>query len=146
MHLESYLGTSRGPRYEHICKTWLTFKIHLYKPRRKHRRAVAAVVVAVVAAVAAVTAAAHLSRHHPHNFNSHPQTQTPIPGISQDPRAALKYIKFPKTRGWSLFAPRGRRQQPCSELLYIGDSLHMATLCVCTHTQRTRYMGDPLIM
>ena len=60
MHAKSSLGTPWGPRYER-------FKIHLYKPRRKHRRAVvavvlavavAAVVVAVVAAVAVVTAAA----------------------------------------------------------------------------------------
>ena len=44
-----------GPRYEHICKTYGILKIHLYKPRGKHRRAVVAVVVAV--AVAAVVVA-----------------------------------------------------------------------------------------
>ena len=58
---------------------------------------VAAVVVAVVAAVAAVTAAA--PPPHPSQLQPHLQTQTPIPGISQDPRAALKYIKFKTIQG-----------------------------------------------
>ena len=38
-----------GPIYEHICKTCGIFKIHLYKPRRKHRLAVVAVVVTAAA-------------------------------------------------------------------------------------------------
>ena len=64
MHSQSCLGTFWGLRYEHICKTYVNFKIHLYRRRRKHRRvvvAVAAVVVALVAAVAVVTAAACVS-------------------------------------------------------------------------------------
>ena len=93
MHFKSCLGTPWGLRYEHICKTSSIFKIHLYKSRRKHRRAVvavvaavavAAVVVAVVAAVAVVTAAPphrHRTprrrrhhrdgRHHCHHHRSH---------------------------------------------------------------------------
>ena len=93
MHSESCLGTPWGPRYKHLCKTCSIFKIPLYKPRRKHRRAVvavvmavavAAVVVAVVAAVAVVTAAAPTlttlprrrrhhrhGRHHCHHHRSH---------------------------------------------------------------------------
>ena len=60
MHLKSHPGTPWDPRYEHIGKTFVNFKIHFYKPRRKHRRAavaMAVVVVAVVAPVAVVTAA-----------------------------------------------------------------------------------------
>ena len=75
MHSESCLGTPWGPRYEHICKTCGIFKIHLYKPRRKHRRAVVAVVVAVavaavvVAVVAAGAVVAAAAMFHP--FNVH---------------------------------------------------------------------------
>ena len=98
--------------------------------------AVAVVMVAVVAAVAAVTAAAPPLT--PLTTPTAPPNPKPNPRHIPGPQGGPQIYKIPKNPGGGLYLLRGGavNNLVLSFYIYIGDSLHMATLSVSVPLDR----------